>query len=114
MTTLSWNEISDRALKFSRELATAAEEAAQYVLYVRKDFPSATLADLYNPVAMPPELVKAHAALDKGVDRCYRERPFRSDRERVEYLFELYEELTSADSPNNERWVTTWLNQLVT
>ena len=34
--------------------------------------PTATLADLYDPVAMPAPLLKAHQALDRAVDRCYR------------------------------------------
>ena len=42
---------------------------------------------------MPPDLVKAHAELDRAVDRCYRAEPFPSDRHRVEYLFALYEKL---------------------
>jgi hypothetical protein len=53
------------------------------------------LADLYDPVAMPPALAKAHAALDLAVDRCYRKEPFHTDRERVEYLFALYEKLSA-------------------
>ena len=56
---------------------------------------SCTLADLYNPVAMPPALAKAHAELDRAVDRCYRKEPFPSDRARVEFLFQLYEQLTA-------------------
>ena len=73
----------------------AVESAAQKVLDARKEFPDATLADLYDPVAMPPKLVKAHAELDKAVDRCYRPDPFPSDRHRVEFLFTLYEQLTA-------------------
>lgn len=52
-----------------------------------------TLADLYDPVAMPAPLLKAHQALDRAVDRCYRSEPFPSDRHRVEYLFALYEKI---------------------
>jgi hypothetical protein len=52
------------------------------------------LADLYDPVSMPPRLAKAHEALDRAVDRCYRKDPFTTDRQRVEYLFALYELLT--------------------
>jgi hypothetical protein len=48
-----------------------------------------TLADLYDPLSMPPELVQAHAELDRAVEKCYRPEPFQSDRERVEYLFGL-------------------------
>jgi hypothetical protein len=44
---------------------------------------------------MPPAFAKAHAELDRAVDLCYRKEPFPSDRTRVEYLFQLYEQLTA-------------------
>ena len=69
--------------------------AAQGVLDARKEFPKATLADLYDLLAMPPALVKAHADLDRAVDLCYRPQPFQNDRQRVEFLFGLYEKLTA-------------------
>jgi hypothetical protein len=69
--------------------------AAQAVLDARKAFPDATLADLYNPLAMPPALVKAHAELDRAVDLCYRPQSFENDRQRVEHLFALYGKLTA-------------------
>jgi hypothetical protein len=56
---------------------------------------TASLADLYDPLSMPPALVKAHAELDRAVDLCYRPQPFASERQRVEYLFGLYEQLTA-------------------
>lgn len=71
---------------------SSVEQAAQRVLDARAQFPDATLADLYDPVAMPPSLAKAHARLDKAVDACYRRQPFTSERQRLEYLFALYEE----------------------
>jgi hypothetical protein len=55
----------------------------------------ATLADLYDPITMPPALAKAHAALDRAVDRAYRPAPFDSERARVEHLFTLYQSLTT-------------------
>jgi len=73
----------------------AVEEASKTVLDVRKEFPNSTLADLYDPMSMPPKLVKAHAELDRAVDLCYRSQPFTSERQRVEYLFWLYEKLTA-------------------
>jgi MmeI, target recognition domain/MmeI, C-terminal domain len=73
----------------------AVESAAQKVLDARKEFPAATLADLYDPLAMPPALVKAHAELDAAVDKCYRSEKFETERQRVEYLFALYEKLTA-------------------
>jgi hypothetical protein len=73
----------------------AVESAAQKVLAARKQFPAATLADLYDPLAMPPALIKAHAELDAAVDKCYRAEKFATERQRVEYLFSLYEKLTA-------------------
>ncbi len=73
----------------------AVEEAAQNVLNARAKFPNASLADLYDPNTMPPELVKAHQALDKAVDLCYRPQPFINETKRIEFLFELYDKYTS-------------------
>ncbi len=71
------------------------EEAAQAVLDARQQFPDATLADLYDPLTMPAALRRAHNALDRAVDRCYRRQPFPDERRRFEFLFELYERLTA-------------------
>ena len=70
------------------------EEKAQKVLEVRKQYPNSSLADLYDPLTMPPALVKAHQELDKAVDLCYRAQPFPNDTKRIEFLFELYEKYT--------------------
>lgn len=80
----------------------AVEAAAQKVLDVRTEFPDATLADLYDPLSMPARLVKAHADLDRAVDLCYRPAPFPSERQRVEYLFALYEKLTAPLLPTTK------------
>lgn len=50
---------------------------------------------LYDPLSMRPELVKAHADLDRAVELCYRPQPFANDRNRVEFLFAPYEKLTA-------------------
>ena len=50
-----------------------------------------SLSDLYERDFMPPSLRQAHLALDRAIDRLYRAKPFASERERVEHLFELYE-----------------------
>jgi restriction-modification enzyme MmeI-like protein len=78
----------------------AVETAAQAVLDARKQFPEASLAELYDPLSMPPALVKAHGQLDRAVDLCYRPQPFENDRQRVEYLFALYEKLTAPLIPH--------------
>lgn len=68
------------------------EKAAKNVLDIRTEFPESSLADLYNPLTMPSKLVKAHHDLDKAVDLCYRQKSFNSETERIEFLFELYNE----------------------
>ncbi|MFS4483377.1 DNA methyltransferase [Hyunsoonleella sp. 2307UL5-6] len=68
---------------------------AQQVLDVRLEFPESSLADLYHPLTMPPKLVKAHQALDKAVDLCYRPQAFTNENTRIEFLFELYNQYTA-------------------
>ena len=72
----------------------AVELKAQKVLEVRAEFPESSLADLYDPLTMPPKLVKAHQELDKAVDLCYRPQAFTNETTRIEYLFDLYNEYT--------------------
>ena len=47
------------------------EQTAQAILDARERYPDASLADLYDPATMPPELVKAHQENDKAVMRAY-------------------------------------------
>jgi len=86
------------------------EEAAQQILDLRvelgdgragflparrKSSDTACLADLYGTESMPLPLYKAHRALDIAIDRCYRREPFHSECQRIEFLFVLYEKLTT-------------------
>ena len=66
------------------------EAKAQKILDVRKEFSESSLADLYDPDAMPPKLTKAHRELDKAVDKCYRSQLFKNDSKRIEFLFNLH------------------------
>lgn len=70
------------------------EKKAQAVLDARAQFPGNSLADLYDPLTMPPALLKTHQALDRAVDAAYRKQPFDTERHRIEYLFGLYQQLT--------------------
>ena len=85
----------------------AIETAAQGVLDARAQFPQSSLADLYDPLTMPPTLVAAHQALDTAVDAAYGRRKFRNDAERVAFLFERYQAITSllpaAEKPARQR-----------
>ena len=82
-----WPE-SPNALKIAR-----VEAAAKNVLEARSLFPSATLADLYDQVTMPKSLLDAHKSLDIAVDACYRGSRFKSELERLEFLFALYKNI---------------------
>ncbi len=92
-----WPDVGSRTSRPHADETSALpiETAAQAVLDARAQFPQSSLADLYDPLTMPPVLVKAHQALDRAVDACYRKAAFTSDAQRVEFLFERYQQLTS-------------------
>ncbi|OYQ37210.1 SAM-dependent methyltransferase [Flavobacterium cyanobacteriorum] len=79
----------------SEKQVKAIETAAQKLLDARQLFPNSSLADLYDPLTMPPALVKAHNELDKAVDLAYRPQAFTSEANRMEFLFGLYEKYTA-------------------
>ena len=83
------------------------EEAAQGVLDARSKYPASSLADLYDPVTMPPELVKAHHQLDAAVDAAYSKKKFSGDSDRVAFLFELYQKIISPLEAKKGRRKTT-------
>jgi hypothetical protein len=76
---------------------TAIEAAAQAVLDTRDGHPGATLADLYDPLAMPPDLRRAHDALDRVVDAAYGapRGGFPTEAARLAFLFRLYQARTA-------------------
>ena len=74
---------------------TAIEAAAQAVLDARAAHPDSSLADLYDPLTMPPDLVKAHQRLDAAVDASYGYKGGSTDAARVAFLFGLYQQLTN-------------------
>ena len=80
-----------------------ATEAAQGVLDAREESPAFTLAQLYDPREMPKALVNAHRALDRAVDRLYRQEAFATDRQRVEHLFNEHRRLSSPLLPAGEQ-----------
>ena len=81
-----WPEVTE-------DMEGKISELAQGVLDARALYPECSLADLYDPLTMPPELAAAHRKLDAAVERAYGRR-FADDAERVAFLFEKYRELT--------------------
>jgi hypothetical protein len=92
-----WPGFAGEAL--SDKHRNAIEQAAQCVLDARAQFPGSSLADLYDPLTMPPVLLKAHQKVDSAVDAAYQpsggKKTYASDAERVAFLFDLYQRITS-------------------
>ncbi len=74
---------------------TQIEAAAQAVLDARDNHPGASLADLYDPLAMPRDLVDAHQRLDREVLAAYGLKPGATESEILANLFTRYSELTA-------------------
>jgi hypothetical protein len=91
--TLGWNTFPVPTLtdKNKADLTRCAED----ILLAREAHFPATIADLYDPDAMPADLRAAHEHNDEVLERIYIGRRFRNDTERLEKLFELYTKLTT-------------------
>ena len=75
---------------------SAIEQTAQGILDARALYPDSSLADLYDPITMPPELLKAHRANDKAVMQAYGFwGKLNSESECVAELMKMYEQLTA-------------------
>ena len=80
----------------SAEQQSKIEQTAQAILDARALYPDSSLADLYDELAMPPELRKAHQANDRAVMAAYGFSTKMTESECVAALFNLYSELTKA------------------
>ena len=90
--TLPLPEVSDKE-------RAAIIAAGQGVLDARAEQPGASLADMYNPLAMAPSLLKAHRVLDRAVDRAFgAKKPLETNEERLALLFKRYQEMTAGES----------------
>jgi hypothetical protein len=90
--TLGWNTFPMPTLteKNKDDLSRCAEN----ILLAREHHFPATIADLYEPGAMPEDLRQAHERNDEVLERIYIGRRFKNDTERLEKLFELYTKMT--------------------
>lgn len=67
------------------------EQTAQTILDVRAKYPDSSLADLYDDLAMPVDLRKAHQANDRAVMKAYGFKPSMTESDIVAELFKLYQ-----------------------
>ena len=90
--TLPLPEVSDKQ-------RAAIIAAGQGVMDARAEQPGVSLADMYNPLAMAPSLLKAHRALDHAVDRAFGARKaLETNEERLAILFKRYQEMTATEN----------------
>lgn len=99
--TLGWNTFPVPTLtdKNKADLAQCAEA----ILLAREAHFPATIADLYDPERMPPDLRQAHEHNDEVLERIYIGRRFRNDTERLEKLFDLYTKMVAAPSATTKK-----------
>ena len=81
----------------SEEQKDRISQTAQAILDARALYPDSSLADLYDDVAMPPELRKAHRANDAAVLEAYGFPKDATESDIVARLFKMYQELTTPD-----------------
>jgi len=74
------------------------EGLVQQIIDIRKSYPESTLADLYGELSPAKELIKTHKKLDRIVEKLYRKEPFKDDKERIEFLFDLYEKKSKLEN----------------
>ena len=92
-----WNTLPLPAVSDKQRAEIIA--AGQGVLDARAEQPGVSLADMYNPLAMAPSLLKAHRVLDRAVDRAFgAKKPLETNEERLALLFKRYQEMTATDS----------------
>lgn len=93
--TLAWNTFP--VLKLTEQNKADLTRCAENILLAREAHFPATIADLYDPEAMPEDLRRAHEENDEVLERIYIGRRFKNDTERLEKLFELYTKMTGKD-----------------
>lgn len=91
--TLGWNTFPVPPLTELHKAELTA--CAEGILLAREAHFPATIADLYDPEAMPDDLRRAHEANDQTLERIYIGRRFKNDTERLEKLFDMYAKMTA-------------------
>ncbi|MFV0289908.1 MAG: type IIL restriction-modification enzyme MmeI [Mangrovibacterium sp.] len=83
--------------RISTQRKNEITQSSLRILAEREQHSEKTLAQLYDPDKMPAALLQAHQDNDLIIERCFRSTPFRSDEERLEYLFKMYEKMVGGE-----------------
>lgn len=93
--SIVWNNLPiPRVTPTQRDAIIAAGAG---VIAARELFPDSSLADLYNPLGMKPEIIRAHSQLDRAVDGVLGLKGQVSEAQRLAALFKVYQQLIDAD-----------------
>ncbi len=99
--TLGWNTFPVPTLTDKNKADLT--RCAQNILLTRESHFPATIADLYDPENMPPDLREAHESNDEVLERIYIGRRFKNDTERLEKLFDLYIKVTAGQGTTKKK-----------
>jgi hypothetical protein len=99
--TLGWNAFPLPVLTEQNKADLTA--CAKEILLAREAHFPATIADLYDPETMPPDLRRAHESNDEVLERIYIGRKFKNDTERLEKLFEMYTKMAPSQAASKKR-----------
>ena len=91
----AWPEASD-------DQKENIKKTAQGILDARKLYPNSTLASLYDPLTMPPELRKAHTRNDIAVMQAYGFSTKMSEADCVTALMDMYQKLNKEKDQKHE------------
>jgi hypothetical protein len=96
-TNIDVNDILYHQLEDELKQKEEITELVFNILDEREQHSEKTLVQMYDPDKMPQDLKEAHHQLDLAIEKCYRNKPFENNEERLEYLFKLYEEIIRAE-----------------
>lgn len=94
--TLVWHTFPMPELTDAQK--SALNQSARNILLARELQPDLTLGDMYNPENMGPALLKAHKENDRLIEQIFRDKPFKSDEDRLAHLFERYNAIVKQES----------------
>ncbi|UUO22041.1 class I SAM-dependent DNA methyltransferase [Colwellia sp. M166] len=84
--------------KITEATKTRLVELLLDIFSLQESYVGKTIAELYDPLKMPKDLLQAHKNLDKAVEQCYQNEPFKDDSHRLDHLFDLYSEMTGGQN----------------
>jgi len=80
----------------SDDLKDKLEQKAIEVLFdEREKYPEKPLDQLYAPNEIPQSLLNKHQEIDDLIDNCYQDKSFKNDYERLNLLFQMYNDMTA-------------------